>query len=60
MLYYQLFIFNSLGATHLFLGEEGCVITQGYYCDYSKLRDYEKDKYKTISRLFCSRSTNNL
>jgi len=46
------FYINSLGATHLFLGEEGCVITQGYYCDYSKLRDYEKDKIKQYQDFF--------
>lgn len=36
------FYINTLGATHLYLGEEGAVITQGYYCDYTKLRKNEK------------------
>lgn len=39
------FFINSQGATHLFLGEEKCVITQGYYCDYSHL---EKDEAKIL------------
>ncbi|MFA6709588.1 MAG: glycoside hydrolase family 66 protein [Fusobacterium sp.] len=48
------FYINSIGATHLFLGEEGCVITQGYYCDYSKLRDFEKDIIKRYQDFFVS------
>lgn len=28
---------TSLGAYHLWLGEEGCALTQGYYPDYTKL-----------------------
>ncbi|MGD1821609.1 MAG: glycoside hydrolase family 66 protein [Pleomorphochaeta sp.] len=46
------FYINSLGATHLFLGEEGCVITQGYYCDYTKLRDEEKKIVKRYQDFF--------
>lgn len=30
---------TSLGAYHLWLGEEGCALTQGYYPDYTKLQD---------------------
>ncbi|MBI9103958.1 MAG: hypothetical protein JEY99_16190 [Spirochaetales bacterium] len=34
----------SLGASHLFLGEDGNALTQGYYNDYSKLRSDERER----------------
>jgi len=46
------FCINTLGATHLFLGEEGCVITQGYYCDYEKLNNLELANIKTYQDFF--------
>jgi dextranase len=48
------FYINTLGATHLYLGEEGCVITQGYYCDYTKLRDNEILKIQRYQDFFVS------
>ncbi|MBI9104411.1 MAG: glycoside hydrolase family 66 protein [Spirochaetales bacterium] len=36
----------SLGASHLLLGEDGNALTQGYYNDYSRLRDDEKESLK--------------
>jgi dextranase len=36
-------IASSLGATTLLLGEDGAVLTQPYYSDYSRLTDEEKE-----------------
>ena len=46
------FTINTLGATHLFFGEEGCVITQGYYCDYEKFSNLELEKIKIFQDFF--------
>lgn len=35
---------NFNGASHLFLGEDSGVLTQGYYCDYEVLTNIEKNK----------------
>lgn len=34
----------SLGASHLLLGEEGCVLTQGYYPDYTRMNKPLKEQ----------------
>lgn len=51
------YFINSLGATHLFLGEEGGILTQGYYCDYTKLKNKEKEillKYQNFFVMYQS------
>lgn len=48
------FYINSLGSTHLFLGENGCALTQGYYNDYTKLRDNELILIKDFQDFFVS------
>ncbi|PIE04357.1 MAG: hypothetical protein CSA76_04615 [Spirochaetales bacterium] len=39
-------VITSLGATHLLAGENGAVLTQGYYNDYSLLTDSEREHLK--------------
>ncbi|MCR4782741.1 MAG: glycoside hydrolase family 66 protein [Lachnospiraceae bacterium] len=36
----------SMGADHLLLGEEGAVLTQGYYSDYTKLTSKEMERIR--------------
>lgn len=51
---FTFFYINSLGATHLFLGENGAVLTQGYYSDYTKLSENEKKIIKRYQDFFVS------
>lgn len=48
------FYINSLGSTHLFLGEHGCALTQGYYNDYTKLTEIELSLIQTYEDFFVS------
>jgi dextranase len=48
------FYINTLGSTHLFLGERGCALTQGYYNDYTKLKDSELSIIKDFQDFFVS------
>ncbi len=48
------FYINTLGSTHLFLGENGCAITQGYYNDYTRLLESELNIIKDFQDFFVS------
>lgn len=37
----------SLGASHLLMGEDGCVLTQGYYPDYTRMSETLKSQMRS-------------
>lgn len=46
------FVICSNGASHLWLGEEGCAVTQGYYSDYYKLTIRQKNAIKAYQDFY--------